>query len=152
MPVRTVICQIDEGAGAARARAAARGAAAAPASASARARGDASAHRRIAERRDPRSPVALQRRRASGAMGPLASPTARRAALEQGVDLQNVRGSGEHGRITRDDVMRAGVDVPPRTEPPMSMAQRAQADSQVRAPVDRGAVGGRPSPPAGAPR
>jgi len=53
-----------------------------------------------------------------GALGPLASPTARRTALEQGVDLQSVRGSGEHGRITREDVLRAGVDAPPRTEPP----------------------------------
>ncbi|MDB4942918.1 MAG: Dihydrolipoamide acyltransferase component of branched-chain alpha-keto acid dehydrogenase complex [Labilithrix sp.] len=43
-----------------------------------------------------------------GALGPLASPSSRRAALVQGVDLQNVKGSGEHGRITRDDVNRAG--------------------------------------------
>ena len=67
-------------------------------------------------------------------MGPLASPTARRTALEQGVDIKDVRGSGDRGRITRDDVMRAVPevsrasanrqpellmgDVPPRTEPP----------------------------------
>ncbi len=60
---------------------------------------------------------------------PLAAPSTRRAALEQGVDLRDVRGSGEHGRITRDDVMRAVNDVPPRTEPPMSPALRAQAMS-----------------------
>jgi pyruvate/2-oxoglutarate dehydrogenase complex dihydrolipoamide acyltransferase (E2) component len=70
-----------------------------------------------------------------GALGPLASPTARRAALEQGVDLKDVKGSGDHGRITRDDVMRAGIDVPPRTEPPMSPTQRGQAESQMRAQV-----------------
>lgn len=57
---------------------------------------------------------------------PLAAPSTRRAALEQGVDLRDVRGSGEHGRITRDDVMRVVNEVPPRTEPPMSPAARAQ--------------------------
>jgi 2-oxoglutarate dehydrogenase E2 component (dihydrolipoamide succinyltransferase) len=62
-------------------------------------------------------------------MGPLASPTARRTALEQGVDLKEVRGSGERGRITRDDIMRAVIDVPPRTEPPMSPALRAQLET-----------------------
>jgi 2-oxoglutarate dehydrogenase E2 component (dihydrolipoamide succinyltransferase) len=43
---------------------------------------------------------------------PMAAPSTRRAALEQGVDLRDVRGSGEHGRITRDDVMRAAVPPP----------------------------------------
>jgi 2-oxoglutarate dehydrogenase E2 component (dihydrolipoamide succinyltransferase) len=74
----------------------------------------------------PASPQAL-----AGPMGPLASPTARRAALEQGVDIKDVRGSGERGRITRDDVIRAKqndtalYDIPPRTEPPGSPALRA---------------------------
>jgi 2-oxoglutarate dehydrogenase E2 component (dihydrolipoamide succinyltransferase) len=58
----------------------------------------------------------------AGAMGPLASPTARRAALEQGVDIGKVQGSGDRGRITRDDVMRAVNDVPPRTAPPQAYA------------------------------
>ncbi|MBX3188000.1 MAG: 2-oxo acid dehydrogenase subunit E2 [Labilithrix sp.] len=84
---------------------------------------------------------------AGGAMGPLASPMARRSALEQGVDLRDVRGSGERGRITRDDVMRAAGDVPARTEPPMSPTLRAQVDAQMRvaagvdAPKPRGAGG-----------
>jgi 2-oxoglutarate dehydrogenase E2 component (dihydrolipoamide succinyltransferase) len=65
---------------------------------------------------------------------PLAPPSTRRAALEQGIDLQNVRGSGEHGRITRDDVMRAVNDVPPRTEPPMSPAARAQIGAAAMPP------------------
>jgi 2-oxoglutarate dehydrogenase E2 component (dihydrolipoamide succinyltransferase) len=61
----------------------------------------------------------------------LAPPAARRDALEHGVDLDTVRGSGDHGRITRDDVLRAGSPegrslaamaiAPPRTEPPASM-------------------------------
>ncbi|HSO40441.1 MAG TPA: dihydrolipoamide acetyltransferase family protein [Labilithrix sp.] len=117
VPVRAAICQIEEGAGAA--PKAAEPAAPIAASQTPTTKGDA-----------PVAPPASQ-----GALGPLASPTARRTALEQGVDLQNVRGSGEHGRITREDVMRAGVDVPPRTEPPMTSAQRAQADAQVRIAV-----------------
>jgi 2-oxoglutarate dehydrogenase E2 component (dihydrolipoamide succinyltransferase) len=39
--------------------------------------------------------------------GPLASPDTRRLAREQGVDAAQLSGSGEHGRITRDDVLRA---------------------------------------------
>jgi 2-oxoglutarate dehydrogenase E2 component (dihydrolipoamide succinyltransferase) len=42
------------------------------------------------------------------AMGiPLAPPAARKAALENDVDLDRVQGTGERGRVTRDDVMRA---------------------------------------------
>jgi 2-oxoglutarate dehydrogenase E2 component (dihydrolipoamide succinyltransferase) len=36
----------------------------------------------------------------------LATPTARKAALEHEVDLGRVQGSGDHGRITKDDVLR----------------------------------------------
>jgi 2-oxoglutarate dehydrogenase E2 component (dihydrolipoamide succinyltransferase) len=67
-------------------------------------------------------------RNATGAI--LASPGARREALEQGVDLGRVQGSGERGRISREDVIRAGAqdgrgwslmaNAPPRTEPPAS--------------------------------
>ena len=39
--------------------------------------------------------------------GTLASPSARKAALENDVNLETVRGSGEYGRIGRDDVLRA---------------------------------------------
>ena len=92
VPVRATICQIEEGAGASAAPAV-EPAGAAVASPIPTTRGDV-----------PVAPSVSQ-----GALGPLASPTARRTALEQGVDLQNVRGSGEHGRISRDDVMRAGA-------------------------------------------
>jgi 2-oxoglutarate dehydrogenase E2 component (dihydrolipoamide succinyltransferase) len=125
VPVRAAICQIEEGAGAGATPATVEPATPAPASPIPTTKGDV-----------PIAPPASH-----GAHGPLASPTARRTALEQGVDLQNVRGSGEHGRITRDDVMRAGVDVPPRTEPPISIAARAQAD----------AAAARPAPAASAP-
>jgi 2-oxoglutarate dehydrogenase E2 component (dihydrolipoamide succinyltransferase) len=69
----------------------------------------------------------------SAAGGALASPTARREALEREVDLERVRGSGERGRITKDDVMRASLDAlprptliaaPPHTEPPASTREK----------------------------
>jgi 2-oxoglutarate dehydrogenase E2 component (dihydrolipoamide succinyltransferase) len=56
-----------------------------------------------------------------------------------------VRGS-DRGRITRDDVMRASHDndIPPRTEPPMSPALRAQAEAQYSA-ASRSAGGDAPA-------
>jgi 2-oxoglutarate dehydrogenase E2 component (dihydrolipoamide succinyltransferase) len=42
-----------------------------------------------------------------GARAPLATPTVRKTALEHDVDLAGVQGTGERGRVTRDDVMRA---------------------------------------------
>ena len=120
VPVRTVICQLDESAA---------GAAAAPQAAEPPAASPPVA----AKAPEPAPPPA-------GGSKPIAAPSTRRAALEQGVDLQSVRGSGEHGRITRDDVMRAVVDVPPRTEPPMSPAARAPlpAPPPAPSPISRG--------------
>lgn len=75
--------------------------------------------------------------------GNLASPVARQAARENDVNLSEVRGTGEYGRITKDDVLRArggevDIDVPPRTEPPSligrAQAQLEQAVSQQQAP------------------
>jgi 2-oxoglutarate dehydrogenase E2 component (dihydrolipoamide succinyltransferase) len=37
----------------------------------------------------------------------LATPTVRKAALEHDVDLSSVAGTGDHGRVTLDDVIRA---------------------------------------------
>ena len=140
VPVRTVICQIDDAA-------TGKGPAVEPpapvmASPNVTTRGDAPV--------PPSAPGGAPGNAAAsqGAMGPLASPTARRAALEQGVDLKSVQGSGDHGRITREDVLRAGVDVPPRTEPPMSPAQRAQSDSQLRSQLGGGGGGAGSAAPA----
>jgi 2-oxoglutarate dehydrogenase E2 component (dihydrolipoamide succinyltransferase) len=71
----------------------------------------------------------------SAAGGPLATPLARKAALENDVDLAHVQGTGDRGRVTRDDVMRAaspaagpspGVRLPsnppPAIEPPQTKA------------------------------
>ncbi len=66
----------------------------------------------------------------------LATPTVRKVALEHDVDLSSVQGTGERGRVTRDDVMRAAgngessgppvVEVRPPAPPPARAAQIAQ--------------------------
>ena len=111
VPVKTVICQIDESAA-----------------------GEAPAPKAEAK---PAAEQPKAEAPAQDAGRPLAAPSTRQAAREQGVDLGDVRGSGERGRITREDVLRAANEVPPRTEPPMSPAQRQQIDPPQRI-VSRG--------------
>jgi 2-oxoglutarate dehydrogenase E2 component (dihydrolipoamide succinyltransferase) len=55
----------------------------------------------------------------------LASPGARKAALENDVNLENVRGSGDYGRIGRDDVLRASAANAPAASPPPRVAAPA---------------------------
>jgi 2-oxoglutarate dehydrogenase E2 component (dihydrolipoamide succinyltransferase) len=60
---------------------------------------------------------------ASDERGPRATPTARKAAEEQKVDLANVRGSGDAGRVMRRDVEQAAgapvsAPAPPATPAP----------------------------------
>ncbi|WP_437809195.1 dihydrolipoamide acetyltransferase family protein [Sorangium sp. So ce1078] len=65
---------------------------------------------------------------------PLSSPSTKKLALEAGVDLRGVQGTGEHGRITRDDVIRAahGATAEPAPAPQASAApQPAGAASQA---------------------
>ena len=52
------------------------------------------------------------------ARAPLASPSVRKDALEAGVNLGSVQGTGEHGRITKDDVARAKNPEPAPSEAP----------------------------------
>jgi 2-oxoglutarate dehydrogenase E2 component (dihydrolipoamide succinyltransferase) len=135
VPVRTVICQLDESATGTAASSAT------PESAPTAAPHVASPP--VTTKND--QPVPPSGGSAIDGRAPMATPTARRAALEAGVDLRDVRGS-DRGRITRDDVMRASVDndLPPRTEPPMSPALRANAEAQYRAP-SRSAGGDAPA-------
>lgn len=105
VPVRSVICQLDESV-----------TAAAPSSGET-AQPHAASPPVTTRGSQPQLPDGTNDR------APLATPTARRAALEQGVDLREVRGS-DRGRITRDDVLRAVTEAPPRTEPPHSPALR----------------------------
>jgi 2-oxoglutarate dehydrogenase E2 component (dihydrolipoamide succinyltransferase) len=101
--VKTLLCQIEEGV-TAPATASVPPKAAAPAPAAA-----------AGDRSDGNN-----RGASSGAA--LASPSARKAALENDVNLENVRGSGEYGRINRDDVLRASAPqaAPARPAPPPS--------------------------------
>jgi 2-oxoglutarate dehydrogenase E2 component (dihydrolipoamide succinyltransferase) len=118
VPVRTVICQLDENASNANE--------AAP---------HPAAPNIATKTVEPVPPSAK----------PLAAPSTRRAALEQGVDLRDVRGSGEHGRITRDDVMRA-VQEPaarapaalPAAEPARPLVSRGGDAAQVQQLINQG--------------
>ncbi len=56
---------------------------------------------------------------------PLAAPTTRRLARELGVALEDVAGSGPHGRIVREDVERAAAAPP--SAAPRPAPQRAPA-------------------------
>jgi 2-oxoglutarate dehydrogenase E2 component (dihydrolipoamide succinyltransferase) len=67
------------------------------------------------------------------------SPSVRKLAREQGVDLQQVAGSGEGGRVTREDVVRASggrsVDVEIPRPPPMPSAPRAVPAQPAQQPM-----------------
>lgn len=68
--------------------------------------------------------------------GALATPTARKVALENDVDLATVSGTGSFGRVTKDDVLRARSDsplvtAPQHTEPPLPMNARVPLSSPL---------------------
>jgi pyruvate dehydrogenase E2 component (dihydrolipoamide acetyltransferase) len=103
--------------------ASANGGSAAPAGASAETpRAPASAHGADA-RADAAAPAAPR----TGP--PLAAPTTRRLARDLGVALEEVTGSGPHGRILREDVERAaaGAAAPGETPPAGASAPGAPA-------------------------
>jgi pyruvate dehydrogenase E2 component (dihydrolipoamide acetyltransferase) len=52
-----------------------------------------------------------------------ATPVARRTAVERGISLHRVAGTGPGGRITRDDVERAAAEAGASSEPPAGGAQ-----------------------------
>ncbi len=66
----------------------------------------------------------------------LATPTVRRTALENDVDLDRVQGTGERGRVTRDDVLRAAgspsVKERPSTPPPAIEPPQTRATPQTQ--------------------
>ncbi|MCU1542934.1 MAG: 2-oxo acid dehydrogenase subunit [Microbacteriaceae bacterium] len=68
---------------------------------------------------------------AARAERPLCTPPVRKLAADLGVDLEGVRGTGEVGMITREDVLRSGARAAP-SAPPVS----ADADAdELRIPV-----------------
>ena len=132
LPVRALLCQIDEGVTAA-ASAPVPAPKAAPGNVGAAAAAPASA-----------SPS----RSATGVA--LATPTVRKTALENDVDIEGVRGSGDRGRITKDDVLRAKsapgndriatsaellMSTPPRTEPPPYLRPTTGTTTATAAPT-----------------
>ena len=123
VPVKAILCQIEEGVTTA---------AAAPAA--------APAPVEAPQKRDSAAPAAASggpSRSAAG--GTLATPASRKAALEHAVNLDAVRGSGDHGRITKDDVMRAkenggtnpSAGAQPAATPPSRSAAVAQMINQA---------------------
>ncbi len=64
---------------------------------------------------------------------PLASPSTRKEALEQGVDLTAVQGTGGHGRITKDDVSRAKSPEP--VARPAQLAAMINSSSSFVPPI-----------------
>jgi len=62
---------------------------------------------------------------------PLASPSVRKEALERGVDLGGVQGTGEHGRITKDDVARSSPSSRKSEMPDAAPPARAQQIAQI---------------------
>ncbi|MCC6274093.1 MAG: 2-oxo acid dehydrogenase subunit E2 [Deltaproteobacteria bacterium] len=66
----------------------------------------------------------------------LATPHTRKLARELGVDIETVRGSGENGRVTEDDVRRAAAPGAPaaKPSPPRAAAKAAPAPATPAAP------------------
>ena len=70
------------------------------------------------DRQPARDPAPAVRRRPSGSTRPLAAPALRRRALEAGIDLRLVPGSGPAGRITDADLARHMATPPARSATP----------------------------------
>jgi 2-oxoisovalerate dehydrogenase E2 component (dihydrolipoyl transacylase) len=61
---------------------------------------------------------------------PLSTPPVRKLAADLGVDLSHVRGTGERGMITRDDVLRRS-----RPEPAPVVEARSDGPDETRIPI-----------------
>jgi len=74
-----------------------------------------------------------------------ASPIARRLAREQGVDLQQITGTGPGGRIVKEDVERAAKS-PPQPPPQPQAAPEPEAPAAASTPPQPPAAPTPPSP------
>jgi pyruvate dehydrogenase E2 component (dihydrolipoamide acetyltransferase) len=63
----------------------------------------------------------------------LATPSVRKFAREQGVDLTTVTGTGKNGRITREDVTNGGAAAPAAVEAPAAEAAAQASDAPAAA-------------------
>ncbi|MGO9875243.1 MAG: dihydrolipoamide acetyltransferase family protein [Acidimicrobiia bacterium] len=71
---------------------------------------------------------------APDAAGPVTSPLVRRMIAEQGLDPAQVRGTGEGGRITRNDVVAAGRDQATNASAPVVSPPTSVPASPAGAP------------------
>lgn len=124
VPVKTVIAQIDQSATGAPALSSAPGA---PVSLPPLASSSSPAGSRAGET------AAAPGRSAMG--GPLAPPVVRKVALENDVDLDRVQGTGERGRVTKDDVMRAAASPPAAPSPARPATPPPAIEPPPRAPA-----------------
>lgn len=69
---------------------------------------------------------------ANPAGAPLTTPSTRKLAHEMGVDISRVQPTGDRGRVTRDDVVRA---VGQSSPPPAAVASEAKASTSAASPA-----------------
>jgi 2-oxoglutarate dehydrogenase E2 component (dihydrolipoamide succinyltransferase) len=81
----------------------------------------------------PAPPPAAVQAPSRNAGAALATPTVRKAALENDVDLDRVQGTGERGRVTKDDVLRAAST--PGTPVVASLASNRQSTPPTPPPA-----------------
>jgi 2-oxoglutarate dehydrogenase E2 component (dihydrolipoamide succinyltransferase) len=77
----------------------------------------------------PSGPAAVEAPKDESARTPRATPTARKAAEANEVDLSQVRGSGDGGRVMRRDVEKvtgSGAAAPPPAVPPAASPAKAK--------------------------
>jgi 2-oxoglutarate dehydrogenase E2 component (dihydrolipoamide succinyltransferase) len=88
----------------------------------------------------PKTPVAPSANVRSTVGGPLATPTVRKTALENDVDLSLVQGTGDRGRVTKDDVMRAATG-------PIAKERNSTPPPAIERPASRPPPAPAPAPP-----
>lgn len=86
------------------------------------------------------APVAVITASAPNGSEPMATPSVRRYAREQSVELAEIRGSGPYGRILREDVQRAVQTAQPQAQvsqpqPAQLPAGSAGQESEERIPL-----------------
>ncbi len=87
------------------------------------------------------SPAPVAEQPAAPSTGPVpAGPAVRRFAREVGVELSAVTGTGEGGRITREDVLRAVRDASTRPAPPAPTTAIATATPPAPAATVQGGI------------
>jgi 2-oxoglutarate dehydrogenase E2 component (dihydrolipoamide succinyltransferase) len=141
VPVKSVLCVVEEGA--------------APPKTEKNEKTEKSATPAPPQTETKQPPVTHDEKQASGAPaksafgGALASPETRKVAREVGVDPSTIAGSGEYGRVTRDDVLRAAqpgtTPAPPSTRerkevqaPPKGNGNAAELQNLINAALAEG--------------